>query len=112
MPKGDNLKGKGGKLFSKDNQPTPKAKSDGRRRINTIKDVLAFIGEQVASKKNTVDGEFDFSMQAEVIYKQVEKALKGDTESAKFLARIGGWESPKQIEQKTTLIGLESEFVD
>lgn len=106
-----NIKDKGVK-FSKDYQPTGKAKSEGRRRINTIKDALKFIAEQVASKKNTVDGEFEFSMEAEIIYKQVEKALKGDTESAKFMARIGGWDAPKQIEQKTTLIGLESEFLD
>lgn len=105
------IKDKGVK-FSKDYQPTPKAKSEGKRRINTIKDALIFIAEQVASKKNTVEGEFEFSMEAEIIYKQVEKALKGDTESAKFMARIGGWDAPKQIEQKTTILGLDSEFVD
>ena len=31
---------------------------------------------------------------------------------AALLAKIEGFESPKKIEQKTTLIGLDSEFVD
>ena len=101
-----NIKDKGVK-FSKDYQPTPKAKSDGRKRINTIKDALIFIAEQIASKKNTANGEFEFSMEAEIIYKQVEKALNGDTESAKFMARIGGWDAPKQVEQKNIFENLE-----
>jgi hypothetical protein len=101
-----NIKDKGVK-FSKDYQPTPKAKSEGRKRINTIKDALVFIAEQVASKKNTVSGEFEFSMEAEIIYKQVEKALQGDTKSAEFMAKIAGWEAPKQIEQKNTFEDLK-----
>jgi hypothetical protein len=53
-------------------------------------------------------------MEAEIIYKQVEKALQGDTKSAEFMAKIGGWESPKQVEQKNTheMIGIAAEFVD
>jgi hypothetical protein len=113
MAKIDNLKGKGVK-FSKDYQPSPENKSAGKKKIKTIKDALIFIGEQIASKKNTINGEFEFSMEAEIIYKQVEKALQGDTKSAEFMAKIGGWESPKQVEQKNTheMIGLAAEFVD
>jgi DsbC/DsbD-like thiol-disulfide interchange protein len=115
MPKGEHLKGKkNGVPFTKDNQPPPENKSGGKQKVKTIKDALLFIGEQAYSKKNTHNGEFEFSMEAEIIYKQAEKALQGDTKAAEFMAKIGGWEKPKQVEQKNTheMIGLAAEFVD
>lgn len=89
---------KDGKLFSKEYQPSTEAKLAGKRRVANVKQALEFIGEQIKSRKMIGDNEIDFTMEAEIIYKQAELALKGDTKAAEFMAKVGQWFAPKQIE--------------
>jgi hypothetical protein len=57
-----------GKKFSKDYQPSPEAKSKGKRRLNNFKEALEFLGNQLR-KVTTFDGEeTELTFEANIAY--------------------------------------------
>lgn len=57
MARGDNLKGKGGKKFTSEYQPTPEAKSAGKRKLSTFKEAIEFISSKIKHQETDIDGE-------------------------------------------------------
>lgn len=91
MPKGENLKGKGGKLFSSTYQPTNEAKSVPKR-ITKFKDALNHFAE---IKKSTIEG-IEFTLESNIAYVLLEKANKGDLHAIKLLIDVFGWNAPSK----------------
>jgi hypothetical protein len=96
-----------GKKFSKDYQPSPEAKSKGRKRINGFKDALEFFGTQLKEMKTLEDGtEVDLSFEANIGYQLMKKANEGDLKAIEIMAKLNGWEAPKKTENINTTIEI------
>jgi hypothetical protein len=64
MPKGEHLKGKGGKKFTNEYQPSPEAKSAGKVKLSTFREALDFISTKIKHKEIDIDGQ-ELEMTAE-----------------------------------------------
>jgi hypothetical protein len=97
-----------GKKFSKDYQPSPEAKSKGKRRLNNFKDALEFLGSQL-KKVATFDGqETELTFEANIAYELMKKANEGDLKAIEIMAKLNGWEAPKKTE---TTITTETDII-
>ena len=97
-----------GKKFSKDYQPSPEAKSKGKRRLNNFKDALEFLGNQLR-KVTTFDGEeTELTFEANIAYELMKKANEGDLKAIEIMAKLNGWEAPKKTE---TTITTETDII-
>jgi hypothetical protein len=94
MPKGDNLKGKGGVKFSSTNQPSREAKSVPKK-ITKFKEALAHFAE---IKKSTI-GDIEFTLESNIAYVLLDKANKGDLQAIKLVIDVFGWNAPSKQEQ-------------
>ena len=94
MPKGDNLKGKGGVKFSSSNQPSREAKSVPKK-ITKFKEALAHFAE---IKKSTI-GDIEFTLESNIAYVLLDKANKGDLQAIKLVIDVFGWNAPSKQEQ-------------
>ena len=79
--------------------------------VNDIIEIEKIIERGYIAKRINIDGKTELVKE---IFKTKEltewhRTLESKRENLK---KIEGWDAPKQIEQKTTLIGLESEFLD
>lgn len=97
MPKGDNLKGKGGVKFSSTNQPSPEAKSVPKK-ITKFKEAL----EHFAEIKKSKIGDIEFTLESNIAYVLLDKANKGDLQAIKLLIDVFGWNASTKIEQTIT----------
>lgn len=110
MPRGRKDISKDGVKFSKENQPTPEAKSKGKRRIKDIRHALEFIGQQLKARtKDNEGGIVELSREAAIVNKLYEMAETGDIRAIETLAKLGGWYAEKN--QRTILAGLEYDEV-
>jgi hypothetical protein len=97
-----------GKKFSKDYQPSPEAKSKGKRRLNNFKEALEFLGNQLR-KVTTFDGEeTELTFEANIAYELMKKANDGDLKAIEIMAKLNGWEAPKKTE---TTITTETDII-
>jgi pyridoxine/pyridoxamine 5'-phosphate oxidase len=98
MAKGDpNIKDKGVK-FSKEYQPSPEAKSAGKKRISDFKEAITFFGEQL-KKQIQIDGEvIELTYHSNIAYQLLKKANEGDLKAIDILAKIEGWNAPTKAE--------------
>jgi hypothetical protein len=98
MTKGNpNIASKGVK-FSREYQPTPKAKSEGKRRIINFKEAMSCLGEK---PKTTIEIEgetIELTYYSNIAYKLLEKANDGDLKAIEMIMKIEGWEAPKKTE--------------
>jgi hypothetical protein len=106
MPKGDNLKGKGGVKFSSTNQPSPEAKSVPKR-ITKFKVALEHFSE---IKKSTI-GDTEFTLESNIAYVLLEKANKGDLQAIKLLIDVFGWNATTK-QDITILKGADDLFIE
>ena len=91
-----------GTQFSKDNQPSPAAKSAGKVRVTYIKTAMEFIGQQIYCSQKDEDGNIiEFSREAAIVNKLYEKAEKGDLKAIQILIDIGGWKATAKVEVST-----------
>ena len=79
--------------------------------VNDIIEIEKIIERGYIAKRINIDGKTELVKE---IFKTKEltewhRTLESKRENLK---KIEGWDAPKQIEQKTTLIGLDSEFLD
>ena len=87
-----------GKRFSKDNQPPPEAKSQGRKKIKTMKEGLLFMGE-LTKKKMVIDGEeVELSHAASIAYELLKQASNGNLKAIELFARIQGEFAPTKLD--------------
>ena len=93
MPKGEHLKSKViGKRYSKEYQPDPKKKSEGRKRLGSMKEALAYIGNAIHTKQAEVGDEtVDLTFEAQYAKKLFEMCLKGNVPAMQLMANINGW---------------------
>jgi hypothetical protein len=93
-----------GKKFSKEYQPSPEAKSKGKRRLNNFKEALEFLGSQL-KKVATFDGiETELSLEANIAYELMKKANNGDLKAIEIMAKLNGWNEPTKIETDASII--------
>ena len=118
MDRKDNLrKGNPDFVFSKENQPSPKAKSEGHKRKKALKDLADALisGDRLEKCKviaNKVgidlkDGEY--TLDIAMTLRQIEKAFdEGDTRAYQAaMDRLLG-KPPQQINQVTNMINLKT----
>ena len=106
-----------GNTFSKENQPSPKAKSEGHKRKKALKDLADALisGDRLEKCKviaNKVgidlkDGEY--TLDIAMTLRQIEKAFdEGDTRAYQAaMDRLLG-KPPQQINQVTNMINLKT----
>lgn len=118
MPGGKgNIKGTEGNTFSKDNQPSPKAKSEGHKRKKALKDLADALisGERLEkckliAKKVGIDlKDGEYTLDIAMTLRQIEKAFdEGDTRAYQAaMDRLLG-KPPQQINQVTNMINLKT----
>lgn len=106
MPKGENLKGKGGKLFSSTNQPPNEAKRVPKR-ITKFKEAL----EHFAGIKKSQIGDTEFTLESNIAYVLLDKANKGDLQAIKLLIDVFGWNASTK-QDITINKGAEDLFIE
>lgn len=90
---------KKGKKFTSDYQPTPEAKSKGKKRINDLIEGISFIGSQLKSKIKDEDGnEVELSLEANIAYKLMQKASEGDLKAIDMVFKLKGLYAPEKLE--------------
>ena len=118
MPGGKgNIKGTEGNTFSKDNQPSSQAKSDGHKRKKALKDLADALisGERLQkckliAKKVGIDlKDGEYTLDIAMTLRQIEKAFdEGDTRAYQAaMDRLLG-KPPQQINQVTNMINLKT----
>jgi cell division protein YceG involved in septum cleavage len=118
MPGGKgNIKGTEGNTFSKDNQPSAQAKSEGHKRKKALKDLADALisGERlekckVIAKKVGIDlNDGEYTLDIAMTLRQIEKAFdEGDTRAYQAaMDRLLG-KPPQQINQVTNMINLKT----
>lgn len=93
-----------GVKFSKEYQPSPEAKSAGKKRISDFKEAICFFGEQL-KKQIQIDGEvIELTYHSNIAYQLLKKANEGDLKAIDILAKIEGWNAPTKSENTNTNI--------
>jgi hypothetical protein len=104
MPKGDSLKGKKtGNNFALKGQPSPEAKSAGRRRIASIKDAIEFLAAQLKSVKQIDGNEIEFTFESNIAFELMKKANEGDLMAIKIYSDWQGLNKPTKVENEITI---------
>jgi hypothetical protein len=112
MPKGNPNIAKEGVKFSKEYQPSPEAKSNGKKRISDFKEAITFFGEQL-KKQISIDGELiELTYHSNIAYQLLKKANEGDLKAIDILAKIEGWNAPTKSENINTNIDKTPIFGD
>lgn len=107
MPKGDNLKGKKtGGNFALKGQPSPQAKSAGRRRISSIKDAIEFLAAQLKSVKQIDGNEIEFTFESNIAFELMKKANEGDLNAIKIYSDWQGLNKAIKNETEITIANL------
>lgn len=97
MDKLENLKK--GKKFTSDYQPTGKAKSEGKRRINDFKEAMTYLGSQLRSKYTDENGnEIELGFDANLALTLMQMANKGDHKAMDMMFKIKGFYAPEKLE--------------
>lgn len=100
-----------GKKFTKDYQPTPEAKSQGRKRLTKMKEALEYLGGLLHAVETTETGEeIQLTWEAQIGKSLIQKAMKGDLQAIKLLGDFLGWEAPKT--QNLNVKGEIKEMID
>lgn len=97
MPRGNPNIAKEGVKFTKEYQPTPEAKSNGKNRISNFKEAITFFGEKL-KKQISIDGELiELTYHSNIAYQLLKKANEGDLKAIDILVKIEGWDAPKEL---------------
>ena len=97
MPKGEHLKGKGGKKFTSEYQP-PNESKRVPKRIMKIRDAFDYFGTQLKSKVNVNNEEIELTFESNIGYKLMDMANKGDLKAIELLTKMmPDWLAPKEI---------------
>lgn len=85
---------KKGKRFSSENQPTPEAKSKGKKAKKTMRELLDYLLEKEITNKK---GEKATTKEA-ILVSAIKKAIEGDIRALQFIRDTIG-EMPKQVHE-------------
>ena len=106
-----------GNKFSKDNQPSPQAKSEGHKRKKALKDLAdALIGGErlkkckvIADKVGIDLHDSEYTLDISMTLKQIEKAFdEGDTRAYQAAMDRFLGKPPQQINQVNSTINLNT----
>lgn len=95
-----------GKKFSKDNQPSPEAKSRGHQKRKTMREMLDYLLSKELTNKQ---GEKATTLEA-VMVATIKKALTGDTRAAEFIRDTLG-EKPTDKQEITGGLEIQKVFI-
>ncbi len=111
MPSGrKDIKSTDGKPFSKENQPSPQAKSEGKRRIRNIKEAVEFFGSQLKASINVNNENVELTFESNIAYQLYKKANEGDLKAIELIAKvIPDFLSPAKQEITTNEISIKWE---
>lgn len=94
-----------GKKFSKDNQPSPEAKSRGHQKKKTMREMLDYLLSKEITNKN---GEKATTLEA-VMVATIKKALTGDTRATEFIRDTIGQKPIEKVEATNATITVTDE---
>lgn len=99
----DNLKR--AKPFSKDNQPSPKAKSEGRKRWEDRKKLRENLYREFLRKEFNIDGKMFFKGMQHRLMTMIKNGTLTDKEKADLILKIINLLSPEEKEIRGELEG-------
>jgi len=104
MPKGEHLKNRNiGVRFDQDNQPTPEAKSNGKKRIQNIRQAIEFFGNQLSSEVIINNEVVELTFESNIAYQLYKKANEGDLKAIELISKvIPNFLATPKVEQRNT----------
>ena len=96
-----------GKKFSKENQPSPEAKSAGKKKRKTMREMLDYLLEKEITNKS---GE-KASTQEAITVSLINQALKGNVKAWEVIRDTIGEKPQDKIETTQTVMNIQDEKI-
>ena len=94
-----------GKKFSKDNQPSPEAKSKGHQKKKTMREMLDYLLEKELTSKN---GEKATTLEA-MMTAMIKQGLNGNVKAVEFIRDTTGQKPTEKVEATNATITVTDE---
>ena len=94
-----------GKKFSKDNQPSPEAKSRGHQKKKTMREMLDYLLEKELTSKN---GEKATTLEA-MMTAMIKQGLNGNVKAVEFIRDTTGQKPTEKVEATNATITVTDE---
>lgn len=94
-----------GKKFSKENQPTPEAKSKGHQKRKTMREMLDYLLEKELTSKN---GEKATTLEA-MMTAMIKQGLNGNVKAVEFIRDTTGQKPTEKVEATNATITVTDE---
>ena len=94
-----------GKKFSKDNQPSPEAKSRGHQKKKTMREMLDYLLEKELTNKN---GEKATTLEA-MMTAMIKQGLNGNVKAVEFIRDTTGQKPTEKVEATNATITVTDE---
>ena len=94
-----------GKKFSKENQPTPEAKSKGHQKRKTMRAMLDYLLEKELTNKN---GEKATTLEA-MMTAMIKQGLNGNVKAVEFIRDTTGQKPTEKVEATNATITVTDE---
>lgn len=95
-----------GKRFSKENQPSPEAKSRGHQKRKTMREALDYL---LSKQHTTEDGEKITTVEA-LMVATIKKALEGDVKAVQFVRDTVGEDPAMKIKLDESIVNDTKEL--
>lgn len=94
-----------GKKFSKENQPSPEAKSRGHQKKKTMREMLDYLLEKELTSKN---GEKATTLEA-MMTAMIKQGLNGNVKAVEFIRDTTGQKPTEKVEATNATITVTDE---
>lgn len=94
-----------GKKFSKENQPSPEAKSKGHQKRKTMREMLDYLLEKELTSKN---GEKATTLEA-MMTSMIKQGLNGNVKAVEFIRDTTGQKPTEKVEATNATITVTDE---
>ena len=94
-----------GKKFSKENQPTPEAKSKGHQKRKSMREMLDYLLEKELTNKN---GEKATTLEA-MMTAMIKQGLNGNVKAVEFIRDTTGQKPTEKVEATNATITVTDE---
>lgn len=96
-----------GKKFSKENQPSPEAKSKGHQKRKTMREMLDYLLEKELTSKN---GEKATTLEA-MMTSMIKQGLNGNVKAVEFIRDTTGQKPTEKVEATNATITVTDEKI-
>lgn len=96
-----------GKKFSKENQPTPEAKSRGHQKRKSMREMLDYLLEKELTSKN---GEKATTLEA-MMTAMIKQGLNGNVKAVEFIRDTTGQKPTEKVEATNATITVTDEKI-